>query len=370
MGSTFEVRVGTLVWAATAAVLAVAATLIISSAWSADAAPGDLDATYVSTAGCRAFDYRPAPDQVGDRPTPLGAGEIHTQQITGGVGACVGALAVPTDAVAVAMNVTVVNPTAQSNLRLYTADLSEVPLLSNLNFSAGQAPFPNKVDVALSPGGAVKIFNQYGSVSVVGDVVGYYTKASLTDLDARLAALEADNVALKAQVAALQSKTAPMTVETVEGQPTVRFNSVNVQVVDGSGTTVCAGGSCNGRGNLIIGYNEDTGQGGDALRTGSHNVVSGVDHSYSSWSGVVFGQQNSVLSPASTVTGGTQNTANGNPSSVAGGRANTASGFYSSVAGGFNNTASGSDDAVAGGDDVVCDGLTTRVCGDGLNGPL
>ncbi|MEM9514494.1 MAG: hypothetical protein AAGA42_06510 [Actinomycetota bacterium] len=190
MANTIELRVRTVVWAATAAVLAVAATLMITSAWNADAAPGDADSTYVPTAGCRLFDYRPAPDQVGDRSAPLAAGEVHTQQVTGNVGNCTGPLAIPSDAVAVAMNVTIANPTAQSNLRLFPADLTDVPTLSNLNFSAGQAPFPNKVDVALSPAGAIKLFNQNGSVAVLADVVGYYTKASLAEIQTRLLALE------------------------------------------------------------------------------------------------------------------------------------------------------------------------------------
>ncbi|MEO1058502.1 MAG: hypothetical protein AAFY28_16460 [Actinomycetota bacterium] len=193
MGNTIEIRIRTVIWTVTVAVLSVAATLIVTSAWSADAAPGDTDATYVPTPGCRAFDLRPAPNQVGPRETPLGAGEVYTQQITGDVGECTGPLAIPTEAVAVAMNVTAVNPTAQTNLRLFPADLAEVPLLSNLNVSAGQAPFPNKVDVTLSPGGAIKIYNFKGNVSLLGDIVGYYTTSSLTEVATRLAALEAND---------------------------------------------------------------------------------------------------------------------------------------------------------------------------------
>ncbi len=181
---------------------------MVTLAWSADAAPGELDSTFVPTPGCRAFDYRPAPNQVGPRSTPLAAGEVYTQQITGGVGDCTGSLAVPADAVAVAMNVTAVNPTAQTNLRLYPANLTDVPTLSNLNVSAGQAPFPNKVDVALSPGGAINIFNFKGEVFIVGDVVGYYTNSSLTDIDTRLTAVEA-----------LASSTAAVTDGLVAAQP-------------------------------------------------------------------------------------------------------------------------------------------------------
>ncbi len=203
MGNTIEVRIRTVVWTVTVAALSIAATLTSShQAWSADAAPGDSDSTYVPTAGCRAFDLRPAPNQVGPRPAPLAAGEIYTQQITGNVGDCTGQLAIPADAVAVAMNVTAVNPTAQTNLRLFPANLSDVPTLSNLNVSAGQAPFPNKVDVALSPSGAIKIFNQNGSVSVLGDIVGYCTTSSLTEIDTRLAALEANDSAQDGEIAA------------------------------------------------------------------------------------------------------------------------------------------------------------------------
>ncbi|MEO1055319.1 MAG: hypothetical protein AAFY28_00240 [Actinomycetota bacterium] len=186
MRTTVQISTRTLMWVATTAVLAVTATLIVTQAWQVGAAPGDDDATFVPTPGCRAFDLRGGNDQVGPRSAPLGQGETYTQQITGGVGNCTGPLAIPSDAVAVAMNVTVVNPTAQSNLRLFPANLTEVPLVSNLNFSAGQAPFPNKVDVQLSPGGALKMFNQNGTVSVLGDIVGYYTNATLMEISAGL----------------------------------------------------------------------------------------------------------------------------------------------------------------------------------------
>ncbi|MEM9516377.1 MAG: hypothetical protein AAGA42_16120 [Actinomycetota bacterium] len=230
MGNTFKIRTNAVAWTVTVAVLAVAATLMVTSAWSADAAPGDDDSTYVPTPGCRAFDLRPPPLQVGPRPTALGAGEVYTQQITGGVGECVGPLAIPADAVGVAMNVTVAEPTAQSNLRLFPANLSDVPLLSNLNFSAGQAPFPNKVDVALSPSGAIKIFNQNGSVFVLADIVGYYTKSSLTEIEQRLSVLEAASAANSADIDAV-----------VAAQPfAVEKDGVNTGLSFGEGAKVIA----------------------------------------------------------------------------------------------------------------------------------
>jgi hypothetical protein len=185
-----------MVWFATGVVLTLLATVLVMQTWRVDAVPGDTDSTFVPTSPCRLFDYRPAPHTVGPRSAPLGAGDTHIQQVTGSNGDCIGPLAIPGDAVAVAMNVTAVGPTAQSNLRVFPADVATVPTVSNLNFSAGQKPVPNKVDVRLSPDGKIKLFNAAGSVSVVGDVVGYYTKTSLVEMASRLAAAEGKIAAL------------------------------------------------------------------------------------------------------------------------------------------------------------------------------
>jgi hypothetical protein len=77
---------------------------------------------------------------------------VHTQNVTGTNGDC----NIPSDAVGVAMNVTIVSPTAQSNLRVFPADIA-TPNASNLNWLPGQSPTPNKVDVKLSPDGKIKL---------------------------------------------------------------------------------------------------------------------------------------------------------------------------------------------------------------------
>jgi hypothetical protein len=182
-------------WFATGLALALLAVFTVR-AWPADAAPGDNDTTFVPVNPCRLFDYRPAPDTVGTRSTPLGANIPYTQQVTGSNGNCTGPSAIPSDATAVAMNVTAVNPTAQSNLRIYPADLVTPPLVSNLNYTAGQKPVPNKVDVKLSPTGQIKLLNLNGTVSVIGDVVGYYTVSSLQQLANDLAQLRSEVAAL------------------------------------------------------------------------------------------------------------------------------------------------------------------------------
>ncbi len=172
-----------MLWFAAAVLVGVVATLVVSSAWSADAAPGDDDATYVPWPGCRLTDTR-ADSQIGSRGTKLGADEVMTVEVHGNQGECVDDLAIPTDAVGLATNVTVVDATAQSNIRVYRGDLTVPPLLSNLNVTPGAPPTPNKVDTQLAPDGTLKVYNFKGSVNIVIDVVGYYTPQSLIELAA------------------------------------------------------------------------------------------------------------------------------------------------------------------------------------------
>src|SRR5262245_8185163 len=58
----------------------------------------------------------------------------------------------------------------------------------------------------------------------------------------------------------------------VGGKPTVRFASVNVQILNGSGATANA----NGTGNLVLGYDESPG-----AQTGSHDLVLGRNQTFS-----------------------------------------------------------------------------------------
>ncbi len=120
----------------------------------------------------------------GPRSTPLGPDETYEITIHGDNGECTGPLAIPSDATGVAANVTAVGATTSSNIRLFPANLTEVPLLSNLNVSAGAPPTPNKVDVQLSPDGKIKAYNFRGNVHLIIDIVGYYTASSLNELAA------------------------------------------------------------------------------------------------------------------------------------------------------------------------------------------
>jgi hypothetical protein len=92
-----------------------------------------------------------------------------------------------------------------------------------------------------------------------------------------------------------------------------------------------------GLGNLIIGYNEQVGVGPPRpreIRTGSHNLVVGPFHSYSSYGGFVAGDGNKITGAFASVAGGEHNEASGPNASVSGGHRNLASGGAASVSGG------------------------------------
>jgi len=172
-------------WFATGVALTVT-SIATFGAWRANAAVTPGESTFVPVAPCRLFDTRPDQNVADSNTTPIGQTATRTQQVTGQVGNC----NIPAGISGVAMNVTIVNPTADSFLVLFPADETTLPVGSNLNWTAGQSPTPNKVDVKLSPGGQVKIFNNTGTVDVLADIVGYYTTTTITQLTADITALQ------------------------------------------------------------------------------------------------------------------------------------------------------------------------------------
>lgn len=137
---------------------------------------------------------------------------------------------------------------------------------------------------------------------------------------------------------------------------TLQFSGINVQIVSGSGTT---SGTVNGKGNLIVGYNESglcTGVGGRTCSTnadcgadtclpqsvgpttGSHNLIVGALNGYGSYGGFVAGLRNTTSGSFASVSGGAGNTASGQFASVSGGGGNTANGQVSSISGGSGIT--------------------------------
>ena len=153
---------------------------------------------------------------------------------------------------------------------------------------------------------------------------------------------------------ALEDKLTAITFDAATNE--VVITGANLHIVNGLGAT----DTTNGLGNLIVGYNElrsilppPGGFPGPEpelnIRTGSHNVVVGIQHNFSSFGGLLVGRSNTISGPFSSVSGGDNNTASGDRSSVSGGALNTASGPLSSVSGGELNTASGQFTSVSGG---------------------
>lgn len=79
---------------------------------------------------------------------------------------------VPSDATAVAINVTVTDTTAPSYLSVYPAGEPQ-PLVSNLNWSGGET-VPNLVIVPVGSGGEITFYNDQGRADVVVDLEGYF----------------------------------------------------------------------------------------------------------------------------------------------------------------------------------------------------
>jgi hypothetical protein len=223
-------------WAAVGAAVAVSLGVGGVAVTNAVVSTGEKDA-FVPISPCRLFDLRPAPSQVGPRAAPLVDGETYTQSVTGTNGNCT----IPSDATAVAMNVTAVGGTASSFLTIWPSDVTPRPLASNLNWAPGAPPTPNKVDVKLSADGKINLFNLSGTVSVLGDVVGYYADHNHDDryytkaeIDTKLssAVVMANDVLMVGNTGAL-----PTSVEYFTGRSRVNGGAGATEVsVDGPKT--------------------------------------------------------------------------------------------------------------------------------------
>lgn len=245
-------------------------------------------------------------------------------------------------------------------------------------------------------------------------------KSAVDDNHEEIIALRAAVAELQEQLSNVIALNEVVSLESIDGHPTVRLTGVNLQVVSGGGTT----SAINGTGNVIIGYNERSerpedsvcsigvmdqftpegvrrferalisneadclGAGGawsSSHTSGSHYLIVGSQNNYSSFGGIVAGQHNtsnarmaSVLGGElnrsseehSVVLGGTSNATSGRKSSVVGGRLNEASGTQASVSGGIGNRAEGSVSSISGGRDNLARGFSSSVSGGLLNEAL
>lgn len=125
--------------------------------------------SFVPITPCRLFDTRPAPANVGDRNTPLGAGEDLLRQVTGTNGDCT----IPAGTSAISYNLTIPSG-VDGFLTLYPADAARRPSTSSINPVTGQGVKVNGGIVGLSAAGAIKLYTLTGPIDAVLDVTGYF----------------------------------------------------------------------------------------------------------------------------------------------------------------------------------------------------
>jgi hypothetical protein len=121
--------------------------------------------SFFTLAPCRVFDTRRPPGPYGG--PALVAGQSRVFALAGECG-------IPASARAVSLNLTVTQPTAAGNLRLYPADQA-VPPTSSLNYRAEQTR-ANNAFVGLSSSGAlaVRCSQAAGTAHAILDVTGYF----------------------------------------------------------------------------------------------------------------------------------------------------------------------------------------------------
>jgi hypothetical protein len=143
--------------------------------------------------------------------------------------------------------------------------------------------------------------------------------ASVAALQSEVAALQATVSSQAATISSLQAELAGtaaqnafalgnyVTVDTTDATlkgvkaPNIIFSGANVHIVSGSGMTV----DTTGLGNLVIGYDDDTGHTSiDAARNGSHNLILGDYNTFTSNGGLVAGKYNAISAEYASVSGG------------------------------------------------------------------
>ena len=217
-------------WAAVGA--AVAITLggggigLVSATSPADAV------AYVPIEPCRIADTRPdLAFNVGPRNTPIGADEIHVITAHGNNGECTG---IPTSATGLQLNVTALN--ASQNTFVTVWGQGTRPNASSLNPALGQPPAPNAVTTGLSDTGTFNVFNRFGTVDVIADVVGYYTDHDHGDDNGEAAGSNDQSNSLSGTAAVITS----ITIDT----PSVGYLTINASTsgfgLGGDGQVRCS----------------------------------------------------------------------------------------------------------------------------------
>jgi hypothetical protein len=198
---------------------------------------------------------------------------------------------------------------------------------------------------------------------------------TITELQAQIAVLQKQVTAL--QTSSVQALAPFLKVDLspkngVQG-PNIVISGANVQIVNGTGQT----GIVNGRGNLIIGYDELPSpalSAGD--RGGSHNLVMGMANKFTTWaySGIVNGVSNVINGESDVILSGDNNVIAGNvsglnrasviitgqgntmfdatDSAIVSGVGNNIGNEYSVIVGGYANRQGGIESVILGGANV------------------
>jgi len=184
-----------------------------------------------------------------------------------------------------------------------------------------------------------------------------------TNMDAESAARGSADRALQDRAAVLEHKTQYVSIAGGD----MFITGTNLNIRNGLGATNgnpadpasldSASTHVNGKGNLIVGYNEF------GTHDGSHNLVIGLNNSYHSFGGLLAGRSNNLWAPYASIAGGSSNSVTGNYASVTGGLGNTAAGNGSAVTGGTSNRAVSENSAVHGGSNNRATGLVGSLLG-------
>ena len=205
---------------------------------------------------------------------------------------------------------------------------------------------------------------------------GPTTQQQIDALNQRVTALEQQVSSLQTTISSLQdfkqkvkdssvwALRKNLVVDSTSYGPRAVLTGINVQIVNGAGST----GSINGLGNLIVGYDEPREQANSfsdvyscstglyttqtdceshgaiwaiTHKSGSHNLIVGPYHNYSQAACFTFGYANTVNGANGVAAGGYFNKASGSGSSVMGGLLNVASGTEDVILGGWSNTTKG-----------------------------
>ena len=120
-----------------------------------------------------------SPTRVLDTATGIGVAKAPIQSDASIDVTVAGADGIPADATAVALNLTAVDSTRNGLITAYPAGDS-LPTVSNLNYTAGSAR-ANMAIVPVGTNGQVAFENNSdGSVDLIADATGYYTKSAVT----------------------------------------------------------------------------------------------------------------------------------------------------------------------------------------------